>query len=90
MIPLNAQHLAREVSRAVEFRRKHTARLKDIVHMQVGSYYRSDQDGAVQPENDIFAYKAFMLPELCYTPRRGWPPNGPACTRRWPTASRRP
>jgi hypothetical protein len=66
VLQITPGHLAREVAKAVEFRKKHTSRIKEIVRRYVGNWHRTDADAPSMPENDVFAWKAFMLPELCF------------------------
>lgn len=67
MLSLDPTKLAQEVNRAEEFRRKHLQRVQEIVKRYVGNYYRFDAGGEPTPENDVFSYIAFMLPELGFS-----------------------
>lgn len=67
MLDLDPANLADEVTRAEEFRRKHTQRSRDIVRRFVGNWYRMDNNTDPTPDNLIAGYVAFMLPELAYT-----------------------
>lgn len=66
MLSLDPDRLAEEVTRAEEFRRKHTNQTKQIVQRYVSNWYRVDMTSEATPENSIFAYVAYMLPELWY------------------------
>jgi hypothetical protein len=57
--------LAMEVTRASDFRRKHTNRTLEVVRRFIGNWYRMDTRSEPTPENLISNYIAFMLPETC-------------------------
>lgn len=64
---LDADKLAEEVSRAVEFRRKHTAKSREIIRRLMGNWYRTDMAADPVPENLIASYVTFMLAEMAFT-----------------------
>lgn len=66
MLSLDPNDLIKEVTKAEEYRRKHTARTRSIVNRFLGNWYRTDYVSDPTPENTVFAYVAFMLPELWY------------------------
>lgn len=66
MLSLDPDRLAEEITRAEEFRRKHTNQTRAIVQRYVSNYFRMDMTAEATPENSIFAYVAYMLPELWY------------------------
>jgi len=59
--------LAEEINRAEQFRRKHTARGREIARRFMGNWYRNDNASEPTPENLVAGYIAFMLPELSYS-----------------------
>lgn len=63
---IDASLLCEEVFRAEEFRRKHTARAREIIRRYIGNWYRIDAACDPTPENLVASYIAFMLPELSY------------------------
>lgn len=67
MLDLTPTNLSEEIELAEVFRRKHTARIRDIVRRFVGNWHRMDNSTDPTPDNLIAAYVAFMLPELSYT-----------------------
>lgn len=58
--------MAEEVRRAEEFRRKHTARGREIARRYMGNWYRVDTITEPTPENVVAGYVTFMLPELSF------------------------
>lgn len=66
MLSLDPNTLAEEVRHAEEFRRKHTLRSRAIVQRFIGNWYRVDHIISATPENSVFAYVAFMLPNLWF------------------------
>lgn len=66
MLSLDPKNLMKEINRAEEYRRKHTARIRSIVSRFYGNWYRTDYVADATPENLVFAYVAYMLPELWY------------------------
>jgi len=58
--------LALEVTRAEDFRRKHTTRSREIMKRYIGNWYRQDVTAEPTSENLIASYIAFMLPELSF------------------------
>lgn len=67
MLNLEPANLAEEIVRAEEFRRKHTARTRDIIRRFAGNWYRLDNNVDPTPDNLVASYVAFMLPELAYS-----------------------
>jgi len=59
--------MSQEVQRAEEFRKKHTARTREIIDRYKGNWYREDYQGEATPENLVANYVTFMLPELSFT-----------------------
>jgi hypothetical protein len=66
MLDLDPDKLAEEITRAEEFRRKHTIKTASIAARLMGNWFRVDLASAPTPENTVFAYVAYMLPELWY------------------------
>lgn len=67
MLDLDPDKLATEIQRAEDFRRKHTLRTAAIAARFMGNWFRVDLTSDPTPENTIFAYVAYMLPELWYS-----------------------
>ena len=67
MLDLSAGNLSMEVNDAVKFRKLHTEKSAEIVKAMIGSQFRTDMQIGPTPDNLIFGYNAFMLPELCYS-----------------------
>lgn len=63
---LTPEGLAREVSLAERFMRKHLDKVKDLEQRFVGNWFSTDWSGDPTPENLVFGFLAHMLPELCY------------------------
>lgn len=66
MLSLDPKDLAGEIDNSIEFRAKHLAPLERIEQRLAGNWFRSDLTTEPNPENQLFAYVAFMLPELFY------------------------
>ena len=66
MLSLEPDALAEEINRAEDFRKKHTQRIQAIASRFMGNWFRVDYVSDPTPENTVFAYIAYMLPELWY------------------------
>jgi hypothetical protein len=64
---MNPDQLVEMVQRADDFRRKHTARGREIVRRYLGNWYRNDSDCPPTPENLVAGYVTFMLPEVSFS-----------------------
>lgn len=64
MLSLEPQPLCEEIDKAEEFRRRHTSYIAQIAQRYTGNWYRTDMSARSTPENSIFSYIAYMMPEV--------------------------
>lgn len=67
MLSLEADSLGREAKRAREFRAKYTVKPATIDKRGIGNWFSTDNQTSPQPENLVAAWKAFMMPALCFS-----------------------